>query len=222
MALVLQDAQFEDGLQSETMLLLSALEWIMDTTIFPNPFAVLDVKTALEANQAPNTFNTVDFDQYIQRLYDLPLKSASLTLSERTRLNIIREYLDPPPSVNLCDEPGSTPAVGNTTLKAFERIGSATQEHELQVQFDPDVTCDVYEVEVTSVTPLGGAPAFSTGTPFSIFFLGADFDINKAVYSYLWIDFAADPSGFSYDFALDVKDETGASLATYTETIAVP
>jgi len=221
MAIVSLLTPFEIGQQSQSQLVLGNLLWIMDLTTFPNPFAISDVKAALEAGQ-PSTWTTEAFNQYLQELYDYPLDTTALSVDEKSRLNLIREQINPPPSFTGCSTPGDTPMIANTTAELITNVGSVTFEHELQIQFDTDVTCDVFEVEVTNITPGGGAPAVTTGIPFSIFLKEYDSNIDKAVYSKFWLEFAADPSGFGYTFDIDVKDSSGASLNTYSEAATAP
>ena len=210
MAIVLQASTFNTEVQSETQLILGNLLWIMDVAVFPT-FTVPILKAALDAGQV-DTFDTTAFDQYLTRLYSIDIDTTLLTLTERTRLNIIYEYLQPAPTTACCGI--DTPTALNTTIATFERIGSGTFERELQVQFTTDVTCEAATVEAT-IVPVGIAPA-ATVSPVTLNRFGCV--DGSWVFKFLWIDFVGDPSGLTYDFDLVVKDELGATLATYSKT----
>ena len=197
---------FLDGLESESALLLSALQNIAALT---PPVAVASMRSQLETGQL-QPFTDAGFNQYITRCYGLPLDNSALTAAERTILQNIREYISPAPSLSCCGV--ETPSIALTSIVAYPRIGTATFEHELQVVFDSEVTCDVSSVEVT-LTPLAAAPA-ATVSPVTCLLLGC-YD-SSAVYSFLFVDFIDVVSGKSYDLALDVKDSAGVSLAAYT------
>lgn len=210
MAYVLQASQFAEGLQSYTALLLESIRQIT----LVSPFNIPDARTALELNQI-TTFSDAGFDQYLTELYSLDLDYASLTVAERTVLNVIREYLQPPPSFNCCGV--DTPSLLNFSTKFWERIGSATFEREARVSLTDVVTCDVFNIELT-FTPLLGAPAL-TVNPVTANSLGCI--SGQSVYSYLWVDFVADPAGFPYDVDFDFKDSTGASIVIVTDSFTL-
>jgi hypothetical protein len=210
MAYVLQASQFAEGLQSYTALLLESIRQIT----LVSPFNIPDARTALELNQI-TTFSDAGFDQYLTELYSLDLDYASLTVAERTVLNVIREYLQPPPSFNCCGV--DVPSLLNFGAKFWDRVGSATFEHEARVSLTDVVTCDVFNIELT-FTPLLGAPAL-TVNPVTANSLGCI--SGESVYSYLWVDFVADPTGFSYDVDFDFKDSTGASIVIVTDSFTL-
>jgi hypothetical protein len=208
MAYVLQASQFAEGLQSYTALLLESMRQIT----LVSPFNIPDARTALELNQI-TTFSDAGFDQYLTELYSLDLDYASLTLAERTVINVIRAYLEPPPSFNCCGV--DTPSLLNFTYEFNDRVGSATFEKEIRVMCMDTVTCDVFNIELTfgPVTP--GPPVISPVGPITLSNLGC---INgKSVYSFLWVDFSFDPTGFTFDLDFDFKDSTGASIVLVSD-----
>lgn len=197
-----------DGLEAETCLLLSSLQNI--ATLTP-PVTVASMRSQLETGQI-QPFTTAAFDQYLTRLYGLPLDETVLTAAEITILQNIRDYLQPAPSWDCCGT--ATPAAGLITMAIYPRIGSGTFEYEIQAQCDPSVTCDLASIQMT-ITPTGGAPA-PTVSPVTLDKLGCVGGSN--VFTILWSDYAANPSGFTYDFSLDCQDSTGATLAVVAKT----
>ena len=141
MAFVLTASQFDKGLQSYSALLLESLRQISVVS----PFTIANVKTALDSGQI-QPFDTAGFDQFLNELYSLDLDYSSLTLAERTALNVIREYLDPPAQATCCGS--DAPALSNMVPVFYERVVSASFEYEMQIQLDFSVTCDVYDIEV--------------------------------------------------------------------------
>ena len=206
MAIVLQSSAVEDGLQSESALIESALLWITDVVTFPPPVLVSDIRTALEAGQPVGYMTTTAFNQYLQRIYDFPLVDASLSAGERTVLNNIREYLDPPPSFACCG--ADAPTLVNTSTTQNLRVGTASFEYELVIKALQTVTCAVDNVVVT-ITPAGPEPV-ALVNPVTCNLLGCVGDSTH--FSKLWVDFGATPSGGSYDLSADFKDSTGASI----------
>tara|TARA_R110000824_G_scaffold262201_1_gene450948 strand:- start:70 stop:705 length:636 start_codon:yes stop_codon:yes gene_type:complete len=209
MAYVLQASQFAEGLQSYTALLLESIRQIT----LVSPFNVPDARTALELNQI-TTFSDAGFDQYLTEIYSLDLDYSLLTAAEITVLNVIRAYLEPPPSFNCCGV--DAPSILNYTKQFNDRIGSATWEKEVRLALMDTVTCDVFNIEATFVAVTPGAPVL-VDNPFFLTNLGC---INgESVYSYLWIDFASNPGGYTYDLDFDFKDSTGASIVVVADSI---
>ena len=208
MAYVLLPSQFLTGLQSNTALLLESLRQIT----LVSPFTIPAVKTALELNQV-STFDTQAFDTFLQELYDLELDQSLLTAAEKTVLNVIREYLQPQPSFNCCGS--DTPTLASYIKEVNPRVGSLSFEKEFRLNLADTVTCDVFNILVTFV-PVAAAPAL-TVNPVTLNPLGC---VNgKSVYSYLWLDFVADPTGETYDLTIDFKDSTGASIVSIPDFI---
>ena len=208
MAFVLQASQFVTGLQSQTALLLQSLRQIALVT----PFNITAVKTALDLNQV-STFTNDAFKQFLLELYNLDLDYSSLTASEKTILNVIREYLDPAPALNCCGT--DTPSAANSTKVFNTRVGTATFEKEARMELMDTVTCNVYSIEL-ALAPVASAPAVSS-SPITLKSLGCVG--GKSIFSYLWLDFAADPATHSYDLTYSFKDSTGANLATVVTSI---
>lgn len=213
MAIVLDLSTFEEGLQSETMLLLSSFNWIVNN--LPSPYDPADIKTLLEAGQ-PSTFTNEAFLQYLQRIYDLPIDDSSLTAIEKTIKNNIRVYIQATPNVDCCG--AVTPSVGNNTVAFEKKIGTGTFEEVYKFVLDPDLDCDIFDIIVT-ITPSGGAPA-PTVNPITLTNLGC-VDGNRE-FAYFWQDYAADPSGFAYDTSADFRDKDGISIAVVADTSVHP
>jgi hypothetical protein len=211
MAYVLQASQFAEGLQSYTALLLESIRQIT----LVSPFNIPDARTALELNQI-TTFSDAGFDQYLTELYSLDLDYSLLTAAEITVLNVIRAYLEPPPSFNCCGV--DAPSILNYTKEFNDRVGSLTYEKELRLSLMDTVTCDVFSIEVTftGTSVLPPSPALLVN-PVTLTNLGCI--SGKSVYSYLWVDFASDPATRSYDLDIDFKDSTGASIVVVADSI---
>ena len=77
------------------------------------------------------------------------------------------------------------------------------------------VTCDVFNIELTfgAVTP--GPPVIIPATPITLSSLGCI--SGMSVYSFLWVDFSFDPTGFTFDLDFDFKDSTGASIVLVSD-----
>lgn len=209
MAYVLQSSQFLSGLQSNTALLLESLRQIT----LVSPFTVAAAKTALELNQV-STFNTQAFNAFLLQLYSLDLDVSLLTTAEKTVLNVIREYIQPQPNFNCCGS--DTPTLAAYTKEVNARVGSATFEKEFRLNLADTVTCDVFNIEVT-FAPVAAAPAL-TANPVTLNPLGC---VNgKSVYSFLWLDFVADPTGKTYDLTINFKNSTGTSIVSIVDFIS--
>ena len=182
--------------------MLQSLRYITQVS----PFNIPDVRTQLELNQI-QPFTDDAFRDFLSELYNLDIDFSLLTPTELTVVNVIREFLDPPPNLACCGT--APPTLLNTTQVYNDRIGSASFEKEAQIQLDNDVVCDVFDIEMTW-TPTGGAPAILV----SVNILNQLGCINnKNTFSYLWIDFAADPTGFTYNVDINLRDNTTASIA---------
>ena len=208
MAYILTSGQFAEGLQSYSAMLLQTLRHFT----LVSPFTITAARTQLETSQI-QPFSDAAFDQLLNEIYSLDLDNSSLTAAEITVLNVIRDYLEPSGSVLCC---GTDPVTASDFTKVFnDRVGSATFEKEAQAQLEPNVTCDVYQVELT-LTPGAGSPALVTN-PVTLNSLGCV--SGKHTLSYLWLDFVSNPSGFFYDLQYDFKDSSGVVLAKLFDTI---
>jgi len=208
MAYVLLASQFTEGLQSYSALLLESIRQIT----LVSPFNIPDARTALELSQI-TTFSDEGFDQFLTELYSLDINEALLTAAEKTVFNVIREYLQPAPSFNCCGV--DVPSASNYTKAFNQRVGSLSFEKELRADLFDTVTCDVFSIEVALI-PVASAPAL-VASPVSLGSLGCIG--GKSVYSFLWVDFDADPAGESYDLNFDFKDSTGASIVIVPDSI---
>lgn len=207
MAFVLTSNSYLTGLEPQSILLLSALNEVATVS----PFTVANVKTHLETSQ-PSTFSTLGFYDFINAIYSLELDYSSLNATEKTQLNIIREFLDPVPGLECCGS--DAPTLLNVTQVYNDRVGSATFEKEARIELDASVTCNVYDIQLT-INPQVGSPA--TSVPVNVLQLLGCVS-SKSVYSFLWIDFASDPTGFGYDVEINLRDSTGASIVNLITT----
>ncbi len=210
MPFVLLDSQFEEGLQRQSALLLTALRWVAAIS----PFTIPNVRAALETDQN-DTFEDAEFDKFLTELYSLDVDFDELDPAEINVLNELRAYLDPLPNFACCGS--DAPSALNTSQLFTLRLGSGTYEHEIRRILDPEVTCDVKTIEVT-ITPSGGAPA-PTVNPVVLNTLGCE--SGKQPFAYLWLDFVGDPSGESYDFLYDFLDEFGSSIVVIPDSITL-
>ena len=151
MAYVLTASQFAAGLQQNSAKLLQSLRHITEVS----PFNIPDVRIQLELNQI-QPFSDSAFRSFLSELYNLEIDFSLLTPTELTVVNVIREFLDPPPTLACCGT--EIPTLLNTAQVYNDRIGSASFEKEARMELDSDVTCDVFDIEMTW-SPTGGAPA---------------------------------------------------------------
>jgi len=211
MAYVLQSSQFNSGLQQYSILLLESLKKISQIS----PFNIVDVRTEVELNQI-QPFTDDAFLKFLSEIYNLELDYTLLTPTEKTVLNVIREYIEPVPSLACCGS--DAPTTGNTVVKYFPKIGSASFEYENRILLDNTVTCDVYDI-VATITPAGGSPAVVSGGVGTANLIGCI--SNQSNYSFLWVDFASDPSGFSYNVQIELRDSSSSVIATLLYTITI-
>ncbi len=206
MAYVLTTSQFNSGLQQNSCKLLNSLRYISQVS----PFNIPDVRIQLELNQI-QPFTDDAFRDFLTELYNIELDYTALTPSEITVLNVIREFISPLPSSACCG--ADVPTLLNTTQVYNDRIGSASFEKEARIEFDDTVTCDVFDIEMTW-TPTGGAPALISAVNI-LNQLGCV--NNKNVFSFLWIDFVADPTGFTYNVDINLRDDVSGSIAVLNQ-----
>lgn len=207
MAYVLTTSQFNSGLQQNSCKLLDSLRYIS----LVSPFVIADVRTQLELNQI-QPFTDDAFRDYLTEIYNLELDYSLLTAAEITVLNVLREFIAPLPSSGCCG--ADAPTLLNTTQVYNPRVGSASFEKEARIELDDTVTCDVFDIQL-SVNPQGGSPA--TLVPTNILNqLGCV--NNKNVFSYLWLDFASDPTGFTYDVEINLRDNVAGSIVNLITT----
>ena len=206
MAYVLTTSQFNSGLQQNSCKLLNSLRYISQVS----PFIIADVRIQLELNQI-QPFTDDAFRDYLTELYNLELDYSALSPSEITVLNVLREFITPLPSSACCG--ADVPTLLNTTQVYNDRVGSASFEKEARIEFDNTVTCDVFDIE-TAWTPVGVAPALISSVNV-LNQLGCVND--KNVFSFLWIDFVADPSGFTYNVDMNIRDDVGGTIVVLNQ-----
>ena len=197
----LKPSAFATGIDSESCLLLSSLQNI---TALPVPVEISDIRAQLETGQI-QPFSDSGFNQYLSRLYGLDLDQTALTPGEITILNVIREYLDPPPSFNCCGGVNYPSLTTDFDLIMNPRVGSITFEYEVRVELNNSFTCDLTDVAV-SINVIAGP------NPNTVAFTHNDLGcINgKRTFSFLWESFFADPIGVGqYDFQVGFRDSLG-------------
>ena len=219
MAIELQAGAIEIGLQSELAFIQTAFLWLADASVFPPPVEVADIRAKLQLGQPVGYMDTDAFNQYLTRIFGFPLVDASLTVGERTILNNIREYLEPPPTDACCGLGGGVdPSLGNSSIALNFRLGTASYEHELVIKCADLVTCDVASVEVT-IAPVAAEPA-ATVPVVTCNLLGCV--SGSTHFSKLWIDFVGNPSGGDYTFSADFKNSIGATIVVLVFPFSFP
>jgi len=206
MSYVLTTSQFNSGLQQNSCKLLNSLRYISQVS----PFNIPDVRIQLELNQI-QPFTDDAFRDFLTELYNLELDYSALSPSEITVLNVIREFITPLPSSACCG--ADVPTLLNTMQIYNDRVGSASFEKEARIEFDNTVTCDVFDIEM-AWTPVGLAPAVIS-TVNVLNQLGCVND--KNVFSFLWLDFVADPSGFTYNVDINIRDDVGGTIVALNQ-----
>ena len=207
MAYVLQLSQFNSGLQQNSCKLLNSLRYISQVS----PFNIPDVRIQLELNQI-QPFTDDAFRDFLTELYNIELDYTALTPSEITVLNVIREFISPLPSSACCG--ADVPTLLNTSQNYNDRVGSLSFEKEARIELLDTVTCDVFDILV-AYNPQLGSPAL-VSTPIVCNQLGCE--SGKNIFSYLWLDFVADPSTFGYDVEISLRDDLGGTIVTLITT----
>jgi hypothetical protein len=208
MAYVILNSQFNSGLQQYSILLLESLKKISQIS----PFNIVDVRTEIELNQT-QPFTDDAFLKFLSELYNLEIDYTLLTAAETTVLNVIREYIQPVPSLACCGS--DVPDLFNTVIEYNLKIGTLTFEHETRINLTDQVTCDVFDIVVT-ITPQIGSPLIVGTATNTLNLIGCI--NNESVYSYLWIDFVTDPSGFTYDIQIELRDSSSSTIALLNTT----
>lgn len=219
MSLELDAGGVKVGIESESAMVLSALLWITDPAVFTPPVLPDDIRTKIQAGQPVGYMTDAGFDQYLTRIFALPLVDSSLDTAERTILNNIREVLDPPPTAACCGLGGGVdPTLGNSSIQINPRTGTASFESELVIKTANTVRCDIKEIIVT-IAPVGGEPVADV-SPVTCNLFGCVEGSTK--WSKLWIDFVGDPTGGDYTFSADFKDTSGASIVVLVFPFSFP
>ena len=206
MSYVLTTSQFNSGLQQNSCKLLQSLRHITEVS----PFIIADVRIQLETGQI-QPFTDDAFRDFLTELYNLELDYTSLSASEITVMNVIREFISPLPSSACCG--ADVPTLLNTTQVYNDRVGSLSFEKEARIELDDTVTCDVFDIE-TAWTPVGLAPALISSVNV-LNQLGCV--SNKNVFSFLWLDFVADPSGFTYNVDMNIRDDVAGTIVVLNQ-----
>lgn len=210
MAFELQLSVFNSGLESQALQALSALKYF--ATLTP-PVTESVMRTDLETAQL-STFSNEGWDNFMKVIAATPLNSGSLTVAERAIVNTIIEVANPSPKFSCCG--AVTPAFldGKNSFSTFYRTGSTSPwQYEFALICDADYTCDIDKVSIT-ITETGGAPPTTSTNPHVFSFNGCD-ENGKRVFSYIWVEFASDPSGGLYNTTLDFRDKDDVSIASF-------
>ena len=210
MAFVLTSLQLEKGLQRQSMLLLSSLRWLSSIT----PFSINAVKTALEQDQS-GAFQESEFNNFLSEIFNISIDYTQLTEAEVSILNEIRVYIDPPVSNVCCGT--AIPTLELVEKEFILRANSITNQYEARLSCDPSVSCDIKSIELT-INPVGESPS-PVGSPLSLLTLGCIG--GKQVFVKNWLDFVADPSGFSYNLQYDFLNELGDSVVVLDDSVTL-
>jgi len=209
MALVLDNINYVDGLESQAILNLSTMKDFM--TITP-PITETAMRTQVDANQAPNAISDAGWQNLMDSLGSTLIDTSLATGPEIAMINTIRQVANPSPQTKCCGtEP---PADGLISIAAVARPGSITFEHVVTITLDRTVTCDVNRIDLT-LTPFSGAPAVSTAQPTVIGFDRCS-TAGGSEWVYVWYEFASDPTGTEYDVEYELYDGQGVLILGIT------
>ena len=209
MAFELTTNNFNNGQGYVVMPLLATL--MLFSSLTP-PVELVDMRAELEAAQ-PQPFTDDDWSVLVKQLAAVQLVDSSLTADERSVYNTLRVAASPPPSTRCCGTVTPSSGDGATEAYLYMRTGSATWETKIELHIDKAYTCDIATIEVV-LAEVGAAPPNTVGTPVDLVFQGCN-DLGRAVYSYYWAEFTANPLGFDYNFELNYKDASGGTIAVY-------
>ena len=208
------------GASQRVIPLLAALQKFAALT---PPVTTESMRVAMELDQLipagqPRTYTDAEWLAFLTSLASIEFTQGLLTAAELTVFNVIRLEVNPSNSLNFCTESGATPANGDglTDIEGHPYFGDVvTFKHEIRLYLDKLLTCDIKQVEIL-LTPQGGAPAVTSANPFLVNFNRGSDDGLKSLYSFFWATFGANPSGFSYQVALNHLDADGGTVASYT------
>ena len=201
MAYVLSATVLVAGTEAQAAALLAAYKHL-DT--LATPVTEASIRADLETSQV-QPFTNEGWTSFVYQMSNLPLDDSLLTAGQASIVNTFREVIAPDPALDCCGlvHPSSF------TSQAVKRIGTGTFEHEIIISLPIDTDCDIKSILVT-LTPTGGAPAVTSTNPYTALFKGCN--NNLRVFTFYWVTFAADPSGFTYDVNCDWKDADGISI----------
>lgn len=198
---------FDTGIDSESCMLLASLQNMAQIT---PPVTIAAIRSQLETGQF-QLFSDAGFDQFLNRLYSLPLDTTALTTAEISILNTIFVYLDPPEGLSCCSGLDYPTLISDVDMTFTPRVGSATFEYVLDLSLNSLFSCDIFDVNV-NITQLGGG--IPQTNPLVMQKLGC---VNgKQAFKFLWLDFSATPIGGNYSFICDFRDSTGTVLSSVT------
>lgn len=218
MAFKLALENYTAGLESQAAQVLATMKHI--ATLTP-PITVADIRTDLETGQF-QAFSNDGWDAFIRSIANVTFDDATLTVAERAIINTLREYISPPPKNGCCGF--GTPVIpsvgdGLHTISDFYRTGStAPYQYQIRCTCDPTYTCDIETLELT-LAPVGGAPAVTSASPSILTSNGCDNNQNRLM-DYIWLEFGASPTGWSYNLSFIWKDANGTIISSYSPAAA--
>jgi len=210
MAFKLALTTFNSGLEGQYACLLGNFQNF--ATITP-PVTEADMRSKLETGQF-QAFSNDGWLSFVAQMSACPLDESVLTAAERSIVNTLRFIIAPPAQTACCDSTIPAMSDGLSAMAGYPRTGSVTFEHEIEVKFAPTYSCSIKSLEVT-LTPVAAEPVVTSAQPFTTTFKSCDAG-QSSLFSNLWVTFAADPSGGSYNILYTYKDSNGLVIATYT------
>ena len=208
MAFELSPIAFTNGLENQSAQALASLK--LFATLTP-PVLEADMRAEIEAGQI-QPFSNEGWDAYMSVLANTPLNSAVLTNAERSIVNTIRFAVTPAPQTQCCGVVVPADLDGLISIVGYPRVGSATWEHEIVLTLDNSLSCNIKKITVL----ITGAPAAGTN-PIACYFKECD-STGNSLFSYGWLDFAADPTGISYTLTYTFYDADGVIITTFPVT----
>ena len=193
-----------NGLEADTAKTQGTLQFLASLS---TPTTELVMRTAMELGQSA-PYSDAGWLAFMTQLANLTLVDSALTAQERSVINEIRSVVTPEPSLQ-CG--GFEPVVSAlTSMGFFPFVGDVvTYKHQIEVKLALDVDETIKSVDVTLV----GVPAAIPVT-FKCTFdkcTGAG-----RLFTYIWLEFGANPSGNAYTIFLDFKDADDNTITSFT------
>ena len=208
MAYKLAAVNYTSGLEPQAAMAWCALNAF--DTITP-PVTEAAMRSLLETGQL-QPYSDAGWDAFLNIVGNLSLDTSVLTAGQISIMNTLYAAITPAPQLACCgsDAPTAVPS-GDTSPYAQPRTGSLTFEHEIGVKLLPNITCNIKSILVT----ITGAVMPTTPQPFTMRFKECDVNENS-IFTKIWVQFGADPSGTTYDVDYDFLDADGISITTFT------
>ncbi len=217
MAFELLESNFTIGLESHAARVIGTLKYLITLA---TPITESVMRLAIEASQPivadgrATALTDAGWLSFVSDLSAIRFNESALTVGERTLINTLHSIVAPDPQLDCCGV--AVPIEVLTSVQAFEQVGFANFRHEFQLRMDGTTDCNVKSV-VVSLTPIAAAPAITSANPLTVTFKQCEQGFR--LYSFIVVEFGADPSGESYDITdLDFKDADGASITNFNPT----